>query len=147
MTSGLRWPWCGILSRRGSRGHMTCKSSFVSSWGYYTNVPTTHSLLWSYTEETDHALTHTHAQTSNCAHVQMQKQKPVAGENFICAFPTWRPCELLNWAGPFDLRFGAQTENPLPVRHFTTLTYMATSCLLRIHEILACRNSRVFLFF
>lgn len=59
MTSGLRWPWCGILSSRGSRGHMTCKSSFVFSWGYYTNVPTTHSRLWSYTKETDHALTHT----------------------------------------------------------------------------------------
>lgn len=95
MTSGLRWPWCGILSSRGSRGHMTCKSSFVFSWGYYTNVPTTHSLLWSYTKETDHALAHTHAQTSNCAHVQMQKQKPVAGETHDGLVNYWTELVLL----------------------------------------------------
>lgn len=27
MTSGLRWPWWGILNRRGNRGRVTCKSS------------------------------------------------------------------------------------------------------------------------
>lgn len=127
MTSGLRWPWCGILSRRENRGRMTCKSSFVSSWGYYTNVPTTHRLLWSWRERL-HANTHTiHTQTRSRAHVGMQERRLVAGENFICVFPTWRPCELLNWAGPLDLCFGVHTENLLPVRHFTTHTCTSTS--------------------
>lgn len=66
MTSGLRWPWCGILTRHGSRVRMTCKSSFVSSWGYYTNVPTTHILLWSSSEQTNHTHTHTNSDTQLC---------------------------------------------------------------------------------
>lgn len=73
--------------------------------------------------------THTQTQTRNCAHVGMQKHKLVASENFICVFPTWRPCELLNWAGPLDPRFGVHTENLLPVKHFTTHTYTSTSFL------------------
>lgn len=57
MTSGLRWPQSGILSRRGNRGRVTCKSSFVSSRGYYTNVAATHGPLWSWKGDT-------HTQTS-----------------------------------------------------------------------------------
>lgn len=61
MTSGLRWPWCGILSRRGSTGRMTCKSSFVSSWGYYTNY-TQCALKFQWR---DRSHTNTHCQTCN----------------------------------------------------------------------------------
>lgn len=67
VTSGLRWPWCGNLSRHGNRGHMTCKSFFVFSWGYHTNVATTLGPLWSSNEERRthaHTLRHATAHTS-----------------------------------------------------------------------------------
>ena len=37
MTSGLRWPWWGILNRRGNRGRMMCKSS-LSPLGAITQM-------------------------------------------------------------------------------------------------------------
>ena len=37
MTSGLRWPWWGILNRRGNRGRVTCKSS-LSPLGAITQM-------------------------------------------------------------------------------------------------------------
>lgn len=99
---------------------MTFKSSFVSSWGYYTECMVCFEVLVRL-----HTNTYTFA-LSDWADVLMQKQKPMAGEDFICVFLAWRPCELLNWAGPFDPRFGAHIENLLPVQHFTTHTHTYT---------------------
>lgn len=71
MTSGLRWPWCVILSRHGSRGRTMCKSSVVFSWGYSTSVPTTCGLLWSSNEKTS---SHTQSDTQTRTHPDAEAQ-------------------------------------------------------------------------
>lgn len=90
-----------------------------------------HSLSFEVPPKKQIARKHT-LSVSKRAQVRMQTRLPVAGENFM--IPSWRPCELLNWAGPFDPRIGAHRENLLPVKHFTKLTYMTTSCFLSTQE-------------
>lgn len=104
------------------RPHDVYGSSFVSSWGYYCTRPA----LKFQRRDRSHARTLRRAtvHTSGCRSTDPWQVK------ISCVLPTWRPCELLNWAGPLDPHFGLHTENLLPVKHFATHTYMSTSLLL-----------------
>lgn len=62
VTSGLRWLWCGILSGRGNRGRVSCKSSFVFLLGLFHKCAnhTQPALKFQWRE------THMHSDTQPC---------------------------------------------------------------------------------